>query len=86
MSVKCIPPKTPLLYSKTGVCRGIPIFLIFDPKHRLWVLVRTASARLGEAVLTCTHNLCFEQKYEKYQIFSTENFQFLQLKKNLFIT
>ena len=22
-----------------------------------------------EAVLTSTHNLCFEQKYEKYQIF-----------------
>ena len=35
---------TPLLYSKTGVCRGIPIFLIFAPKLRLWVLVRTASA------------------------------------------
>ena len=30
---------------KTGVRRGIPIFLIFAPKHRLWVLVRTASAR-----------------------------------------
>ena len=27
------------------VCRGIPIFLIFAPKRRLWVLVRTASAR-----------------------------------------
>ena len=27
------------------VCRSIPIFLIFAPKHRLWVLVRTASAR-----------------------------------------
>ena len=23
-----------------------------------------------------THNLCFEQKYEKYQNFSSENFQF----------
>ena len=43
MSVKCISPYTPLLYSKAGVCRGIPIFLIFAPKHRLWVLVRTAS-------------------------------------------
>ena len=41
--------------------------------------------RLAEAVLTCTHNLCFEQKYEKYQIFSAENFQFLKLKKSLFI-
>ena len=45
MSVKCLPPQTPLLYSKTGVRRGIPIFLIFAPKHRLWVLVRTASPR-----------------------------------------
>ena len=33
MSVKCLPPYTPLLYSKTGVYRGIPIFLIFVPKH-----------------------------------------------------
>ena len=42
--VKCIPPHIfPLLYSKTGVYRGIPIFLIFAPKHRLCVLVRTAS-------------------------------------------
>ena len=30
---------------KTGVCRDIPIFLIFAPKHRLWVLFRTPSAR-----------------------------------------
>ena len=42
MSVKCVPRQTPHLYSKTGVCRGIPIFLIF--------------------ALTCTRNLCFEQK------------------------
>ena len=45
ISVKCIPRHTPLLYSKTGVRGGIPIYLIFVPKHRLWVLVRTASAR-----------------------------------------
>ena len=30
---------------KTQVCMGIPIFLIFAPKHRLCVLVRTASQR-----------------------------------------
>ena len=29
------------VYRETGVCRGIPIFLIFVPKHRLWVIVRT---------------------------------------------
>ena len=27
-----------------------------------------------------THNLCFEQKYEKYQIFFSENFHFLVVK------
>ena len=34
-------PYTPLLYSKTGVYRGIYVFLIFALKHRSWVLVRT---------------------------------------------
>ena len=33
----------------------------------------------------CALNLCFEQKYKKYQNFSAENFQFLTLKKSLFI-
>ena len=37
------------------------IFLISAQKHRLWVLVRTAS--------TSTHNLCFEQKKEKISEF-----------------
>ena len=32
--------------------------------------------RLIEAVLMSTHNLCFEQKYDKYQNFSSENFHF----------
>ena len=44
MSVQFIPPYTPLFYSKTGVYRGIH-FLVFALKHRLWVLVRTASLR-----------------------------------------
>ena len=39
-------PLKPHFYTeKTGVYRGMPIFLTFAPKHRLWVLVRTASAR-----------------------------------------
>ena len=33
-----LPRHTPLLYS--GVHRGIPIFLIFDQKHRLWIFLR----------------------------------------------
>ena len=44
-SVCFIPPCTSLLYSKTGVYRGIHYFLIFALKHILWVLVRTASIR-----------------------------------------
>ena len=38
----------------------------------------TSKNRLGEVVLMSTHNLCFEQKYEKYQSFLFENFQFLE--------
>ena len=64
-------PYIPPIYSKTGVNRGKHYFLIFALKHRLWVLVRTA---FTEAVLTCTHNLCFEHKYENYYNFSSENF------------
>ena len=37
MSMKCL-----YLYSITAVYIGLRIFLIVDPKHRLWVLDRTA--------------------------------------------
>ena len=53
MSMKCISPLTTLLYRKTEVCRCIHNFLIFDPKHTLLGLV--------EAVLTCTHYVCFSE-------------------------
>ena len=61
---------------KLGFTGVYIIFLISAQKHRLWVPVRTASPRLGEAVLTSTHNLCFEQKYEKYQQFYLKTFSF----------
>ena len=48
MSVSLITPSTPLLYRKIWRYRGIHYFLIFSPKHRLWVLIET--------VLPCTHN------------------------------
>ena len=32
-----------------------------------------------------THNLCFEQKYEKYQSFLSENFQFLEVKFSVYL-
>ena len=66
MSVCFIPPAyTAILHSNTGVYRGIHYFLIFALKHILSVLI--------EAVLTCTHNIYFEQKYEKSKKIKTEN-------------
>ena len=45
----------------------------------------TRKNRHIEAVLTSTHNLCFEQKYEKYQNFVSENFQFLAVKFSIYL-
>ena len=39
----------------------------------------------SEAVLTSTHNLCFEQKYEKYKKFLSENFHFLVVKFSVYL-
>ena len=73
-------PLKPLFYIvKLGFTGVYIIFLISAQKHRVRVLVRT------EAVLTNTHNLCFEQKYEKYQIFLSENFQFLEVKFSTYL-
>ena len=73
---KVYPLKPHVYIEKLGFARVYLFFLIFAPKHRLWVL--------GEAVLTSTHNLCFEQKYEKYQMFSNEIFNVYNFK-NLWI-
>ena len=40
---------------------------------------------LTDAVLTSTHNLYFEQKYEKYQSFLSENVQFLEVKFSIYL-
>ena len=45
----------------------------------------TRKNRLAEAVLTSTYNLCFEQEYEKYQIFLSENFSFLVVKFSVYL-
>ena len=50
----------------------------------------TRENRLGEAVLTRTHNLCFEQKFEekkkkKMLEFLSENFQFLLVKFSIYL-
>ena len=38
-----------------------------------------------EAILTSTHNQCFEQKYENSKKTSTENFHFYRREKLLYI-
>ena len=38
-----------------------------------------------EAVLTSTHNLCFEQKHEKYQNFLSKHFHFLVVKFSVYL-
>ena len=48
-------------------------------------LVLVVRSQFIEAVLTSTHNLCFEQKYEKYQNFSSENFHFLVVKFSVYL-
>ena len=42
-------------------------------------MIQNDKMRLTKAVLTNTHNLCFEQEYEKYQNFLSENYPFLVL-------
>ena len=71
------PFKPHFFIVKLGFTGVYIIFLISAQKHRLWVL--------GEAVLTSTHNLCFEQKYENYQNFSSENFHFLVVKISIYL-
>ena len=36
-------------------------------------------------VLTSTHSLCFEQKYEKYLSFLSENFLFLEVQFSIYL-
>ena len=78
MSMKSIPPHTPLLYRKTGECRGIPIFLSFAPKHRLWVHVnRTASVRCSNVYPQSSKNKKNIKAFlMKFSIFKADNFIF----------
>ena len=79
MSVQLKSPLTPFLYSKTGVCRGIPIFLNFAPKRRLWVLFRTALARRFKRVSTI---YVLSKNKKNIKFFSTENFHFHNFKNH----
>ena len=56
----------------------------FDPLKPPLLYSKTGVHR-AEAVLTSTHNLCFKQKYENYQNFLSENFQFLVVKFSIYL-
>ena len=56
--------------------------LIFALKH---IYCGYSLERLNEAVLTCTHNICFEQKYENTRKISTENCHFYSSEKSLYV-
>ena len=80
------PLQSHFYIGKLGFTGAYIIFLISAQKHRLWVLVRTASNaqkhRLWVLVRTATSRMFlrvptiydFEQKFEIYQIFLSENF------------
>ena len=68
------------LHSKTGVYRGIYYFLISALKHRLWVLVRTASYSLEPPRRGGSneyHNYVLSRNMENIRIFYLKIFIFL---------
>ena len=69
-----LTPVNPLLYNKTGVYRGIHYSSYFAK------IIDCGFSLEPPAVLTITHNLRFEQEYEKYQNFLSENFPCLIVK------
>ena len=72
----------PHFYIVKRVYRGIHYFSYFCPKT---LIVGTRYNRFAEAVLTNTHNLCFEQKYEKYQNCFIWKFSFLVVKFSIYL-
>ena len=49
-----------------------------------YIRIRALTTRVLTG-LTCTHNLCFEWKYEKYQSILSVNFQFLEVKFSIYL-
>ena len=51
----------------------------------LFFLVFLKNIDCGYLLEPPRHNLCFEQKYGKYQSFLSENFQFLNVKFSVYL-
>ena len=64
----------PHFYIVKWVYRGIHYFFYYFAKKNM--IMGTPKNPLTKVVVTSTHNLCFEQKYEKYQNFLSEIFPF----------
>ena len=75
--------------------KNIRIFIClynFDPLKPHFYIVKLGFTGVyiifqisAEAILTNTHNLCFEQKYEKYQNFYLKIFIFLVVKFSIYL-
>ena len=59
----------------------------FDPlkPHFYMVKLGFTGVYISFLISAHTHNLCFEQKYENYQNFSSENFHILVVKTSVYL-
>ena len=75
-----VPLKPHFYIVKFGFTGVYIIFLISAQKHRLWVLVRTASA-----VLTSTTIYVLSRNLKNIRIFLCESFHFLVVKCSVYL-
>ena len=76
-------PFKPHLYIIKLGFTGVYIIVLFsDPKHRLWVLVRTASQRRFKRVSTI---YILSRNMKNIRVFLSENFQFLEVKFSIYL-
>ena len=79
-------PLCPTFIQKNGGLQGYIYFsFFFAPKHRLLVLIRTASSRLQniDCGYSCTHDLCFGAKIKKISGGGSNEYQqSISLSKN----
>ena len=77
------PLKPQFYIVKLGFTGVYIIFLIPDQKHRVWVLVRTASARLFERIPKIYVLSIYMKKMSEIL---SENFQFLEVKCSIYLS
>ena len=77
-------------YTNMEGCSSTRILVSFSTIIVIMIIVITVYCRiiginLAEAVITSTHNLCFEQQYEKYKNVLSENFPFWVVKFSIYL-